>query len=283
MSKKTYSENEIKNYYDTLGSKDIEPELVKELIYGFHFPYYKKRTDTWKDACLNTNDLISNKLALDTESLEVLDAGCGMGGTLVYLAKKYPNIHFTGVTISPNEINLAKKLKNVYNVDNIEFLVGNYADIDVDDKYFDGVFALDSMCYSEDKHDFVNEMRRVLKSNGRFFVLDGFRSKKPLGFFTEKIYKSYLKNLSLNDLMSINDFLILLQTAGFKDIKTENLIKKPLTNFLKNANALSGESYIISNYNKDNKRKLFQNEQIHMFLLELSKKMNCYSVSCVKN
>jgi hypothetical protein len=42
--------------------------------------------------------------------MEILDAWYGFGGTSINLIKKYPNVKFTGIKITPEQIILGKNI-----------------------------------------------------------------------------------------------------------------------------------------------------------------------------
>ena len=71
----------------------------------------------------STSFVISNlsKKIKTNESLNILDIGCGGGGNLFHIAKKFDNCNFTGVDINEYFINFAKKNYNAMGVKNVNF------------------------------------------------------------------------------------------------------------------------------------------------------------------
>jgi len=288
MEKMSNAEKSTREYYDSIWyDANKTPVSLEELFFGYHFAYYEKGVKNWREAMLNTNDLMANLLDLNVKkSMKVLDVGCGAGGTSIYLAMKYPNVTFTGITLSANEIKLAKKLKQHCNISNAEFLVGNFIDTAFPNDFFDGVFALDSSCYAEDKTDFVKEMSRVIKSNGRFVVLDGFLTGSPLGVLSKTVYSHFLDELALSDLATIGDFSSLLKNVFFRDIKIVNITKNPFVSIIRSFQSfiISGSkgSYSFEEDKRHGKESFFIDELFYKFILELGKKMSCYVISATK-
>jgi len=107
----------------------------------------------------------------------VLDVGCGTGENALYLAEK--GFSVVGVDLSTRAIEAAKakaterKLK-------VDFRVANALSLDFKNSYFDN--AIDSGLFhtfnDNDRVDFASEIARVLKRDGRYFMLC-FSDKEP--------------------------------------------------------------------------------------------------------
>jgi len=107
----------------------------------------------------------------------VLDVGCGTGENALYLAEK--GFSVVGVDLSTRAIEAAKakaterKLK-------VDFRVANALSLDFKNRYFDN--AIDSGLFhtfnDNDRVDFASEIARVLKRDGRYFMLC-FSDKEP--------------------------------------------------------------------------------------------------------
>ena len=105
---------------------------------------------------------------------KVLDAGCGIGGSSIFLAEKI-GCNVTGISLSEKQINKAKELAIKKKVeDKVDFKVMNYCATDFPDESFDIVWGCESICYADDKEQFIKEACRLLKPGGRLVVADGF-------------------------------------------------------------------------------------------------------------
>lgn len=193
---------------------------------AMHCGYHKKGTKSFEESLLNMNDYVADLLHLsDKNNINILDAGCGIGGTLIYLAKKYPNVKFTGITIASDQVALATKYARDRDVSNTKFMFGNYIKTDFLDNSFDGVFALESSNYISDHNAFVNEMYRILKPDGHLAVVDGFRTPRPINFMMEKIYQQFRIEFGYVDPAIISNFEHYLKQRGFAEIKIEDISK----------------------------------------------------------
>jgi len=219
------SKDLVIEYYQHYWPKFVQWWAVDETL-GIHYGYFEKGIHTHKEAILNMNDYVWSLIGLENrESSRILDAGCGVGGTSIYLAKKYPNVEFIGLAISSEQINLANNLAKKYQVKNVKFKTKSYLDTGLPDNYLDAIFALESVCYQKDKKDFMREAYRILKPGGKLVVLDGFLIRSPSNPIVLKIYKSWCRGRRLSKLESPKYFMSSLSNEGFTDINCHNLGK----------------------------------------------------------
>lgn len=193
--------------------------------HAFHFGYYEKGYRTHFDAILHMNDIAWGMLGLDgARSQDVLDAGCGVGGTAMYLAKKYPSVAFTGISIVPSEIQIAEELAVLNKVTgSTRFLVSNFCATTFADASFDGIIALESLNYARDMDAAVKELYRVLRPGGRLVILDGFRSRNQFSPLMQKAYNHWLSGRAIDDLMSIDGCVKALIEQKFKQVTPQDI------------------------------------------------------------
>ena len=99
--KELWSKKDIIDYYHG-----------NELLYkiwgaNMHYGYWEKGVFTQHTASLRLNKVFAEKVGI-TKDDYVLDAGCGVGGNAIYLAKTY-GCKVVGITITTRQIDLAKK------------------------------------------------------------------------------------------------------------------------------------------------------------------------------
>lgn len=104
---------------------------------------------------------------------EVLDAGCGVGGASLDLARQY-GARVLGVTISPVQVDLATaRTKQAGLGDRVRFEVADCsARLPCDDASVDVVVSIEAACHFDDKPSFLAECRRVLRAGGRVAFSD---------------------------------------------------------------------------------------------------------------
>jgi len=225
MDKMAEVEETVADYYERVWSRFVLWWEVEKTL-GLHYALYDKGVKTFEQAVFNMSDYVGKLLDLDASTeMNVLDAGCGVGGTSIYLAKKYPNLNFTGITITPGQLALANKFAEERQVDNTDFMLGNYLKTDFPDHNFNNVFALESVSYALNKKNFLKEMHRILKPRGRLAVIDTFFISSPNNFFMKKLHDLTCigRGVPVDDDLILNDFISQMRKEGFKNIKAKNL------------------------------------------------------------
>ncbi|AOR29003.1 methyltransferase [Formosa sp. Hel1_33_131] len=104
---------------------------------------------------------------------KVLELGCGKGFNSKILAEKHNFSKFYGIDISETQLNYAKKKEKQF--DNLNFNYGSFQDIPFNDNSFDIVFAVETLCHSENIEILMKEVNRILKKGGKFIIYDAFR------------------------------------------------------------------------------------------------------------
>lgn len=186
--------------------------------YAIHYGFWDKNTKNLEDALQNTNKFLADKAQIQKGDF-VLDAGCGIGGSSIWLAK---NLHanVTGIAISEKQIKEAKRLAQRINVHTLtKFYVMNYLKTDFKSNSFDVVWAIESVCHAEDKKDFIKEAYRLLKKEGILIVADGFIKRQPKNDAEHTILNDFNAGLALPNLASVDYFRRALKEVGFSQIR----------------------------------------------------------------
>ncbi|OGE82708.1 MAG: hypothetical protein A3B23_03370 [Candidatus Colwellbacteria bacterium RIFCSPLOWO2_01_FULL_48_10] len=209
--------SEVAKYYD-------ETLLFYKYIWykaggsnGIHYGFWDKDTQNIEAALLNQNKFMAELAKIDPSS-RVLDAGCGVGGSVVWLAKNI-GVKVMGITISRKQLKEAGKVVLRSGVgDKVEFFLRDYRETGFPDGSFDVVWASESVCYAEDKKDFIKEAFRLLKPGGRLVVADGFLSRLPDGL-QQKNYCDLLGGWALPNLAIKDAFETDVKECGFKNVR----------------------------------------------------------------
>lgn len=217
-------EEDVIRYYERFWARaELWWESDKTL--AIHLGYYEKGIHSHTDSVLHMNDISWQLLGLNAKApCQILDAGCGVGGTSIYLAQKYPHVSFTGITIVPAHVAMAERFADKRHVKaNTQFLLQNYCKTTFPDNSYDGIIALESAIYANKNEDLISELYRVLKPSGRIVIIDGFRTDKPIPLSLKKIYKIWLDGRALVDLEKVTTFASYMERQGFRDVTIRNI------------------------------------------------------------
>jgi cyclopropane fatty-acyl-phospholipid synthase-like methyltransferase len=230
------TEQEIIKYYEDC---DIDYRLVWQIDSNFslHYGYYDADHCRHKTAVLNMNRVLA-ELAGVKQGDKILDAGCGVGGSCLWLADHY-DVQCTGINISEYQLTRARKLAKKKNLDSrIDYQVRSYLDTGFEDNTFDVVWGMESVCYAENKKEFLEEAYRILKPGGRVAVADGFLNDINPEERYEGMLRDWLDGWAVPNLWGQERFKKDLADVGFKSIS--------LTDGSKNVVPSSHRMWVVS-------------------------------------
>ncbi len=191
---------------------------------GMHFGLWGKNVKNREEAMIY-QDLVTAKLGKIKKGDLVLDAGCGIGGSAITLAKK-TGAKVTGITLSQNQVSIAVKESKRFGVQNLtNFLAQNYEKTNFPDNYFDVVFGNESICYSTPKTKFLKEAFRILKPGGRLVITDGYTTRKKMSENEIRIINDFNKNFALKELVNYEDMTKMIKGSGFANVNVKNSTK----------------------------------------------------------
>ena len=106
-----------------------------------------------------------------TEATNVVDVGCGIGGSSRHIAKKY-NCKANGITLSPYQSSRGNELAKEQGLsDTVSFQVADALEMPFSDSSFDLVWSLESGEHMPDKKKFTDELFRVAVPGGRILLV----------------------------------------------------------------------------------------------------------------
>ncbi|MGA7935992.1 MAG: methyltransferase domain-containing protein [Kovacikia sp.] len=215
---------QIQQFYDASSG-------LWEQIWGehMHHGYYGIDGTQQKERRQAQIDLIEELLqwAKVDQAKQILDVGCGIGGSSLYLAKKF-NASAIGITLSPVQAKRATERAQAAGMGGgaqpvATFQVADALKMPFADQSFDLIWSLESGEHMPDKSKFLQECYRVLKPGGTFlFVTWCHRptDQQPLSTseqeHLERIYQVY----QLPYVLSLPQYEAIARTVGFQHINT---------------------------------------------------------------
>jgi len=214
--------SDVIKYYD----EEVDYNLVWKLskYKQMHYGFWDNKTWTFGQALLRTNQVLAEQANIH-EDERVLDAGCGVGGSAIWLAKNI-GCQVTGITLSKKQVRSALKNASQAGVTNkVHFKVMDYAKTNFPDNSFHVVWAIESVCYAEDKKNFLKEAHRLLKPRGRIIIADFFKSKEHMNSKERRLYKGMVDGWRVKDFSTVNYIKKSLQEIGYKKIVIRDVTK----------------------------------------------------------
>ncbi len=187
---------------------------------AMNYGYWDSKTHTHDEAMLRLNEIITKKLHIQKTD-RVLDAGCGLGGTSLWLADEL-GCHVEGVSITPDQITRATGYAQSRGLQELaHFSVADYTRTAFPQNSFDVVIAIETICHLVDKKEFYREMMRILRPGGRLLVAEYIAQKAPYNASEKKSMNAWLSGWEIPNLWTPREHTEALTSLKFKDISIE--------------------------------------------------------------
>jgi cyclopropane fatty-acyl-phospholipid synthase-like methyltransferase len=187
---------------------------------SIHFGYWDEDTRTHSESLLNTNRVLAERAEFEPGEL-ALDAGCGVGGTAMWLAEHH-GVRVMGVTVVHDQAERAYRYSGERGLEGLEFSVQDYMRTAFRPETFDVAYSMEASNYASSKRDWLAEMYRVLKPGGRLVVQDGFRASRPLTDAEDRLQRSWLDGWAVPHLAALDEFAGWAEELGFTDVVAED-------------------------------------------------------------
>jgi tocopherol O-methyltransferase len=142
---------------------------------------------------LQAQEILMHKLAAKLEisaQSKILDVGCGMGGSSLYLAGNY-GANVTGITLSCKQKEIAEKQARESQTQQVNFKIEDALSLaSFENNSFDIVWSLESCEQFYDKALFLQQAFRVLKPGGQLMLATWCSGHEE---YADKLAKKYAK------------------------------------------------------------------------------------------
>ena len=182
----------------------------------FHHGYWIRGDESRETAQNQLVDRLANLSGIKPR-VKLLDVGCGMGASSVYLAKNYA-AEPTGITISPVQVQMANELAARENV-KARFLLMDAQDIAFDE-IFDVIWSIESISHYQRKDGFFTSAATLLNTGGTIAITDWFKKENLDRATNDKFIRPIEKGM-LSELATMQDYEKWMETNGLKVTHTE--------------------------------------------------------------
>ncbi len=190
---------------------------------ALHYGFLDENARSHAEA-LKNEDRVLAEMSGVTAADHVLDVGCGIGGSAIWIAENIGG-HVTGISISPRHIHLATKNARKRNVgDRVDFKLGDYNHTEFADETFDVVWACESISHAaSDLGRALRELWRVLKPGGRLIVGDGFQFRDAANPTEQRLCDALVHSIGVDRILSWEEFDLKLRKTGYAQIRKWNV------------------------------------------------------------
>lgn len=216
-----YHQKIIDYYRDTENAYRDSWDLNNSL--AIHYGYWDEKVNSFPQSLLRMNEVMMEAATIKSTD-KVLDAGCGVGGSSIFLASVL-GCEVTGITLSERQVQQASiNVKQKGLEEKVDFKVMDYCNMTFPDASFDVVWGCESICYADSKEQFIKEAFRLLKPGGRLVVADGFVAAFENN--DSPIIRQWLDGWQVNYLETPGRFESVMKQTGFTGIKYRDISKE---------------------------------------------------------
>ncbi len=161
-------------------------------------------------------------LTRGSDPVHVVDLGCGVGGSLCYLAERLP-LRGTGLTLSPVQVRQARdRIQKAGLSDRVVCLEGDFCAPPATVPAADLAFAIESFVHGPDPSRFFEACARLVRPGGTLVICDDFR-RPSTGTAARREVERFRRGWHLNTLIHAGELRRLADDAGFDHVSTRDL------------------------------------------------------------
>jgi tocopherol O-methyltransferase len=186
---------------------------------GIHFGYWDEETKRHEEALRNLNGVLAKHIGI-RPGQRILDAGCGVGGSAIWLAETH-GVEVVGITPVASQIARGRRHASERGIaDRVSFAQQSYLETTFAPASFDVVWAMESACHAPDKRRFLVEARRLLRPGGRLGLVEYMRAERPFSPADEALLHSWLAGWAIPHLATRDQWTAWARELGFSQVDT---------------------------------------------------------------
>lgn len=187
---------------------------------GLHYGFWDHATNSRAHALTNQYRVVAGLLEPKTGQ-RFLDAGCGVGGAALWLAE-HSSAEYVGISLSSVQISLAKRHAQARGLTGrVTFERQNYFQPNFPEASFDGVFGVESFCYSYPAPEqLFRAMFRILKPGGKFVMSDGVLVRPPETAHEQELADNFVRGYAMRGWCTPQQIKASLVASGFRWLTT---------------------------------------------------------------
>ena len=184
--------------------------------HGIHRQLWAPGISTPSEATSHINRLVAERLkevSLQNDAT-ILDMGCGVGGTLFHLAEIYPNARLHGITISPKQSDIAKRLATQKGLGHrCQIHLGDFESARLG-VIANAVVTIEAYAHAKAPDAFFSAAAEHLGPNSHLLMVDDFVEPQGLNTRQRGIVADLKMGWHLNALSSVDSCVRAAEKAG---------------------------------------------------------------------
>jgi SAM-dependent methyltransferase len=257
-----------------------------ESTFALHGALWSPEVKSLAEAMHYANELVAREIErCPCPVNRVLDLGCGVGGSIFYLARRLSRVRsFTGISLSPLQIDTARQHIPESQRNRIQFEEGCFLHLPTDRFRADFSYSIEAFTHCTDPDIFFTVQAGLLPPGGRLAIVDDCLSHE-IGLTSRqmRLLGRYRRNWLLPGLRGLTALKSLAEEKGFRLIKDQNLtpylrLGRPrdraiswLVKFL--GPLMARDTYLRSLLGGDARQKCYLEGLIHYRLLVFEKQV----------
>ncbi|MBE3557194.1 MAG: methyltransferase domain-containing protein [Firmicutes bacterium] len=187
---------------------------------AYHYGYWDRGVHSHQKALLRLNEKLY-EISGATKNASILDAGCGVGGTAVWLARHHGG-PVVGINIVEDQITQANaNCRRLHLEDSVSFYVEDYCNTSFPDDSFDQVWAIESLCHALDKRRFCEEAFRLLRPGGILLMSDFLLTKHTFSSTEERWIRQWNRGW-VTHFTTLTEMRRMIEDTGFEQVQASD-------------------------------------------------------------
>lgn len=216
-----FTNEEVQNYYDQTAIHYNYFWNLSESM-ALHYGIWRPETKSFAAALAQTNIELAAMAKIKSTD-KVLDAGCGVGGSSIFLAKTI-GCEVVGVTLSAKQAKQAAANAKQQGVEGlVNFYQKDYCNTEFEGERFDVIWGIECHLTESSKEKFVAEASRLLKPGGRIILAEYFQSQEKLSDKQFTLLQRWLNYESIADMVTLAHYKQWLNRHGFSNITATDI------------------------------------------------------------
>jgi len=208
--------NDIREHYDVVS-------VFYRALWGDHIHHGYWEGD---EPVAQAQEKLIEKLAEQAglrRGMRVLDVGCGVGGSSLWLAQEY-DCSVLGITISPVQARMAQAQAAAKGLARkVSFEVIDANELPFSEETFDLIWIVECIEHLKDKPAFLKACSRILSPGGSIAICSWARGAALVQERDERILAQICHGMLLPSLPTIVDYQVWLHRCSFVDIRARDV------------------------------------------------------------